>query len=291
MSTRVYGIQVGRTPLINIDNVWAKQESRNPSGSIKDRMVWYMVHKAEESGALKHGSKIIEVTSGNTGISLAMISALRGYDFTAVIPGSMSVERRRIMESMGATVVITPAEDDMKGALKKYRELVEEYPEAWLPKQFENPHNIEAHERGLGQEIISAKPDIGVFIAGMGTGGTLIGVAKALKKFNPDIHIIGIEPEESAVLAGNSAGLHDIQGIGEGFVPKILRENLHMVDQVISVSSESAKRTAKELAKRGFFVGISSGANVYAARKLGLENVVTVLPDGGEKYISTGLYW
>lgn len=281
---------VGKTPMIKIGKIYAKLETTNPTGSIKDRMTWYMVKKAEEQGKLKPGSRIIEVTSGNTGIAFAMISAIRGYKFTAVMPESMSIERIKMMKAFGAEIVLTPAKEDMAGAVKKYNELVKKYPDAWLPSQFENEDNIEAHRKGLGQEIIKEISRIDAFVAGIGTGGTLIGVAQALKKANPKVRIIGIEPAESAVLSGGKPGLHKIQGIGEGFVPKIVKDNINLIDEVIAIKGEDAIDMSKKLAREhGLLVGISSGANVLAAMKLArrFKTVVTVLPDRGERYLST----
>jgi cysteine synthase A len=275
--------------MVKIGELYAKLETTNPTGSIKDRMAWYMVKKAEERGELKPGSKIMEVTSGNTGISLAMISALRGYEFIAVMPESMSKERIKMMQAFGARIVLTPAELDMAGAIKKYEELVKKNPGAWLPKQFENPDNIAAHREGLGREIIKQMQSIDAFVAGIGTGGTLIGVAQALKEAGINAKIIGVEPAESAVLSGEKAGLHKIQGIGEGFVPKLVKENLELIDEIITVKSDDAIRMSKMLArKHGLLVGISSGANVLAAMRARKKyrRVVTVLPDRGERYMS-----
>lgn len=285
---------IGKTPLVKIGNIYAKLETYNPTGSIKDRMVGHMVRKAEERGELKKGSQIIEVTSGNTGIALAMVSAVRGYRFTAIMPSNMSPERVRMMKAFGAEVILTPAEDDIPGAMKKYRELAAKNPDAWLPNQFENPDNTEAHEIGLGREIVehfSGKVD--AFVAGTGTGGTLIGVGKALKKSNPNAKIFAVEPAESAVIKGEPAGIHKIQGIGEGFVPKIIQDNMGMIDGIIKVSSHDAISMTRKLAKEyGLLVGISSGANVFAAQELEKKytTVVTVLCDRGERYFSTEVW-
>jgi len=284
------GELIGKTPMIKIDGILAKLETTNPTGSVKDRMTWHMVKKAEERGELKQGMKIIEVTSGNTGIGFAMISAVKGYKFIAVMPESMSIERRRMMKAFGAEIVLTPASEDMDGAVKKYNELVKKNPDAWLPKQFENPDNPNAHEYGLGKEIVEqTQGKVDAFVAGIGTGGTLIGAARALKKANPNVKIIGVEPAESAVLSGGKQGLHKIQGIGEGFIPKLVQENLDLIDEVIVIKSEDAITMSQELAKKhGLLVGISSGANFLAAKKLKerFENVVTILPDRGERYLS-----
>ena len=282
---------IGNTPMIKIDGILAKLETMNPTGSVKDRMAWHMVNKAEERGELKKGIKIIEVTSGNTGIAFSMISAVKGYKFTAVMPESMSIERRRMMKAFGAEIILTPASEDMSGAVKKYNELVEKNPNAWLPKQFENLDNIYSHEYGLGKEIIEqTQGKVDAFVAGIGTGGTLIGVARALKKENPNVKIIGVEPAESAVLSGGKQGLHKIQGIGEGFIPKLVKENMDLIDEVIAINSEDAIRMSKEIAKKyGLLVGISSGANILAAMKLKnrFKNIVAILPDRGERYLSS----
>ena len=281
---------IGKTPLINVNGIRAKLETTNPTGSIKDRMAWYMIKKAEERGELRPGKRIIEVTSGNTGISFAMISAIRGYKFIAVMPESMSIERRKMMKVFGAEIVLTPAEEDMLGAIRTYEELVRKNPDAWLPRQFENPDNIEAHKLGLGMEILQqTQGKIDAFVAGIGTGGTLIGVAQALKEVRSDVKIIGVEPEESAVLSGGTPGIHGIQGIGEGFVPKIVQDNRDLIDEIITVKTDEAKDMMKTLAKKhGILVGISSGANLLAALKIKRKyrNVVTVFPDRGERYLS-----
>ena len=277
--------------MVGLKGIKVKLETTNPTGSIKDRMAWYMVKKAEERGELKPGMKIIEVTSGNTGIAFAMISAVKGYKFIAVMPESMSIERRRMMKAFGAKIILTPAEEDMTGAVKRYNELIEKNPDAWLPRQFENPDNPNAYEYGLGKEIVAqTQGKVDAFVAGIGTGGTLIGVARALKKVNPNVKIIGVEPAESAVLNGGKQGLHKIQGIGEGFIPKLVQENLDLIDEVFVIKSKDAISMSKELAKKhGLLVGISSGANFLAAKKLKerFENVVTIFPDRGERYLNT----
>ncbi len=289
---------IGNTPIIRLNekNVFAKLDSLNPSGSIKDIMALYMINEAEKKGLLKKGSKIIEATTGNTGISFAMLSALKGYEFVAVMPENMSQERIQMMEAFNAKIILTPAQKDMQGAIDKYNELVKENPDAWLPKQFENPDNIMAHKLITGKEIINQiGKDIDYFVAGVGTGGTLIGVAKALKEINPDVKIIAVEPSESAVLSGKKPGLHEIQGIGEGFIPPLLKDNMDIVDDIIAVPSKDAIATAKKLAKEeGVLVGISSGANAFAslqiAEKHPEKKIVTVFPDRGERYLSMGIY-
>ena len=278
--------------MLKLDGIYAKLETVNPSGSIKDRMAWYMVRKAEERGKLRQGMEIIEVTSGNTGIAFAMVSAVRGYKFTAIMPESMSIERVKMMKAFGANVVLTPAAEDMAGAVRRYKETVKGRKNVWLPRQFENPDNIEAHRRGIGMEIIQQMDGkVDAFVAGIGTGGTLLGVAKAFIDAGIDAKIVGVEPAESAVLSGGKSGLHRIQGIGEGFIPKLVKDNIELIDEIVVIRSEDAIKMSKLLARKyGLLVGISSGANVLAAqrikRKYGLKRVVTVLPDRGERYFS-----
>ena len=282
---------IGNTPLLNIDGIFAKLETYNPTGSVKDRAIWYMVKKAEERGQLKKGYKIIEVTSGKTGIALAMISAVRGYKFTAIMPDSMSIERIKMIKAYGAEIILTPGSEDVGGAVKKYEEIIKnESDYVWLPRQFENLDNIEAHELGLGKEIVDqVNGDVEAFVAGVGTGGTLIGVVLALKKNNPNVKIFAVEPEESAVMSGGVAGLHKIQGIGDGFIPKIIQDNFDSIDGVVKVNSREAIDAQKILIKKhGLLVGISSGANMFAANKIKqkFDKVVTILPDRGERYLS-----
>ena len=294
--------RIGKGPLVEICQlnhtgckILAKMENFNPSGSVKDVMALYMVNKAEETGLIERGSKIIEVTTGNTGIAFAMVSALRGYKFTAVMPENMSLERRKIMEAFGAQIVLTPAAEDMKGAIDRYKELAEANPDAWLPNQFGNPHNVEAHREITGRSILEQiNEKIDVFVAGVGTGGTLLGVAQALKKEMPDVKIVAVEPCESAVMNGERAGMHEIQGIGEGFIPDLVR--MDAIDLVIKVRSQDAKDFMKKLAhQEGLLVGISSGANVLAALEMSEEigpgkTVLTVLPDSGERYLSMNIF-
>ena len=281
------------TPLIEVNGIYAKLETYNPTGSVKDRMAFHVIKKAEQRGELNKGDEIIEITSGNTGIALAMASAIKGYKFTAIMPKSMSLARRKMMKVFGANIILTPAEEDMEGALKKYQQVIQEKiskkKKIWLPKQFENQDNINAHYFGLGKEIINqTEGKVDAFVAGAGTGGTFIGVAKALKEVNPKTKIYVVEPEESAVLSGNKQGLHKIQGIGEGFIPKILKDNLNLVDEIITIKSKDSIKASEHLAKkRGILVGISSGANYLAAQKLKkkYENVVTIFADRGERYL------
>ena len=294
--------RIGRGPIVELCHVnhtecriLAKMENFNPSGSIKDVMALYMVSKAEENGLISQGDKIIEVTTGNTGIAFAMISALKGYKFTAVMPENMSIERRKIMEALGAQIVLTPAAEDMKGAIERYEELAKANPDAWLPDQFGNFDNVEAHREITGRSILEqVKDKIDVFVAGVGTGGTLMGVAQALKKVNPDVKIAAVEPSESALMSGGKPGLHEIQGIGEGFIPDLVC--MDMIDEVITVKSQDAKDFMRRLAREeGLFVGISSGANVLAALKVSEttgpgKTIATVLPDSGERYLSMDIF-
>ncbi len=284
----------GNTPMVEIEGIYAKLEAYNPTGSIKDRMAIHIVSKALEKGTLKPGMEIIEVTSGNTGIALAAISAHLGYKFTAIMPEFVSRERVEMLRLFGANVVLTPAEEDMEGAVRRYEEMVEGREDVFLPKQFENPDNIEAHRMGTGREIVEQMDGrIDAFVAGTGTGGTLIGVALALRDAGLDSRIVAVEPAESAVISGRTKipGMHMIQGIGEGFVPPIIENNRHLIDEIVDVPSEEAIDMSKFIARRyGLLVGISSGANVLAAmevrKKYGMEKVVTVLPDRGERYLS-----
>lgn len=268
---------IGNTPLIKIGRIYAKLETTNPSGSIKDRMAKYMIERAEERGELKANSYIIEATSGNTGVSFAMISAIKKYKFIAVMPESISKGKRKLIKIFGAKIVLTPEKKGLEGAIRKTEELSRKYRKVWLPKQFENPDNIEAHRKGLGQEILKEVPRIDAFVAGFGTGGTLTGVAKALKSKFSKVKIIGIEAAES---------LHQIEGISDGIIPKNLDFNL--IDEVIEIKSKDAILMARQLIKKySLLIGISSGANVLAALKLSkkYKNVVTVLPDRAERYL------
>ncbi|HUW71616.1 MAG TPA: cysteine synthase family protein [Candidatus Humimicrobiaceae bacterium] len=268
---------IGNTPLIKIGRIYAKLETTNPSGSIKDRMAKYMIERAEERGELRANSYIIEATSGNTGVSFAMISAIKKYKFIAVMPESISKEKRKLIKIFGAKIVLTPEKKGLEGAIRKTEELSRKYRKVWLPKQFENPDNIEAHRKGLGQEILKEVPRIDAFVAGFGTGGTLTGVAKALKSKFSKVKIIGVEAAES---------LHQIEGISDGIIPKNLDFNL--IDEVIEIKSKDAILMARQLIKKySLLIGISSGANVLAALKLSkkYKNVVTVLPDRAERYL------
>lgn len=286
---------IGSTPLLRLNkinntraNIFAKLEFLNPSGSVKDRMALYMIGQAEKRKDLRRGYKIVEATSGNTGISFAMISAIKGYRFTAVMPENMTLERRQLMKAFGAEIILTPTKEGFEGAIKKAEKLSKN-PRVWMPRQFENMDNVVAL-RKLGMEILKQIKGIDAFVAGVGTGGTLMGVARVLKERNPEIKIIAVEPAESAVMSGRKPGLHKIQGIGPGFIPKIVDMNL--VDEVITIKSEDAIKMTKRLAKEeGLLVGVSSGANVLASLKIAKnlgknKNIVTVLPDRGERYLS-----
>ena len=289
---------IGNTPMVELKKVndtaatiLAKLEALNPSGSIKDVMAFYMTDIAERKGLLKPGSKIIEETSGNTGISFAMIAALKGYHFVAVMPEHMSKERRQLMQFFGAEIVLTPEAEGFPGALEKLKQLAEENKDAWLPRQFENQDNIDAHREITGKRILQAVgKDIDVFVAGVGTGGSLMGVAEALRQANPRVKIIAVEPAESAVMSRGEPHNHIIQGIGPGFIPKLV--DLDLIDEVIPVKENDAVAMTRRLIREeGLMVGISSGANILAAleiaRKSGQgKTIVTLLPDRAERYLS-----
>ncbi|HEY8091858.1 MAG TPA: cysteine synthase A [Polyangiaceae bacterium] len=288
---------VGRTPLVRLARVCpaggatvaAKVESKNPGGSVKDRPALAMVEAAERAGELVPGSTIIEATSGNTGISLAMIAAVRGYRCVLVMPDDMSLERRHILRAYGADLVLTPAERGMAGAVARAEELLAATPRGFMPRQFENPANPGAHERTTAREILDAAGhELVAFVAGVGTGGTITGVGRAIRRERPDVQVIAVEPAGSAVLSGGAPGLHGIQGLGAGFVPAVLDRTV--VDRVIPVGDVAAQRMAERLAREeGLLVGPSSGANVHAAvevaRTLKDGLVVTVLCDTGERYL------
>jgi cysteine synthase len=294
---------IGRTPVIKINrlfgsnkNIWIKLEKANPGGSIKDRIALGMIEDAEAKGLLNKNSVIIEPTSGNTGIGLALVAAVKGYKVILVMPESMSVERRKLMEVYGATFELTPREKGMKGAIEKAAELVKEIPNAWSPSQFENPANVEAHKKTTALEIIEDFPEgIDYIITGVGTGGHITGVAEIVKKKFPNVKIIAVEPELSPVLSGGNPGPHPLQGIGAGFVPENYHANL--IDEVIMVSKEETYEFAKNSAlQEGLFVGISTGASLAAVAKK-IESladdavILTFNYDTGERYLSVeGLY-
>lgn len=297
---------IGNTPLLQLTNynakrslkaiVIAKVESFNPLGCVKERIALAMIEDAEAKGILKPGSEIIEPTSGNTGIGLAMVSAIKGYKLTLTMPETMSLERRNLLKALGATIVLTPGTTGMKGAIERAFELQAGKKGSFIPQQFENPANSEIHRKTTGEEIWrDTDGKVDVFVAGVGTGGTVSGVGEALKAHNPKIKIVAVEPASSPVLSGGKSGPHKIQGIGAGFIPKIYNPNV--VDEIIQVNDDNAILTSRQLAKEeGLLVGISSGAAVYAATQLALlpeskgKMIVTLLPDTGERYLSTVLY-
>lgn len=297
---------VGNTPLLELTNynksknvqakIIAKLEYFNPAGSVKDRIALAMIEDAEAKGTLKPGATIIEPTSGNTGVGLAFVSSAKGYRLILTMPETMSMERRNLLKALGAELVLTPGPAGMKGAIAKAEELKNEIADSIILQQFENPANPAVHVRTTGEEIwrdTDGKVDI--FVAGVGTGGTVSGVGEALKKHNPKVEIVAVEPAESPVLSGGQPSPHKIQGIGAGFIPKIY--NAKVVDKVMQVAGDDAIRTGRELAKKeGLLVGISSGAAIYAATQLALlpenkgKTIVALLPDTGERYLSTLLY-
>ena len=297
---------VGNTPLMELSNynkskglkarLIVKLESFNPAGSVKDRVALAMIEDAETSGLLKPGATIIEPTSGNTGIGLAFVAAAKGYKLILTMPDTMSVERRNLLKALGAELVLTPGANGMKGAIARAEELKAATPGAVILQQFDNPANPAMHERTTGQEIWrDTEGVVDIFVAGVGTGGTVSGVGAALKKHNPGVKVVAVEPTDSPVLSGGAPGAHKIQGIGAGFVPK--NYNPAVVDEILQVTNDDAIRAGRELAKlEGLLVGISSGAAVSAATRLALlpENVgktiVVLLPDTGERYLSTLLY-
>ena len=297
---------IGHTPLVELGRVMkneglsarllAKLEMRNPAGSVKDRVAKAMLDDAEEKGLLKPGAVIIEPTSGNTGIGLCAIAALRGYRCIIVMPASMSRERQLLMKAYGAEVVLSPAEKGMAGAIAMAEELSRQYPDSFIPGQFVNPANPAAHEATTGPEIwADTDGSIDIFVAGAGTGGTVTGCGRFLKQQNPDIQIIAAEPADSPVLSGGKAGKHGIQGIGAGFVPEIL--DMSVIDEVVTVKDTDAFAAARMIARtEAILTGISSGAALHAAISLAKrpenagKTIVVLLPDSGERYLSTSLY-
>ena len=297
---------IGKTPLLELTHiekkyglkakVVAKLEYFNPAGSVKDRIAKAMIDDAEKSGKLKEGSVIIEPTSGNTGIGLASVAAARGYRIILTMPETMSVERRQLIKAYGAEIVLTEGSKGMKGAIAKAEELAAEIPGSFIPGQFVNPANPKAHRESTGPEIWEdTDGDVDVFVAGVGTGGTLTGVGEYLKSRKPDVKVVAVEPQSSAVLSTGVAGPHKIQGIGAGFVPEVL--NTKIYDEIIPVSNEDAFATGKEIGKsEGVLVGISSGAAAFAAITLAKrpenegKTIVVLLPDTGDRYLSTPLF-
>ena len=297
---------IGNTPLLQLSNysdnkhllanVIVKIEAFNPAGCVKERIALAMIEDAEKQGLLKPGAKIIEPTSGNTGIGLAMVAAIKGYKLILTMPETMSVERRTLLKALGAEIVLTSGVDGMKGAIAKAHQLAEESVQAFIPQQFDNPSNPEIHRTTTGEEIWrDTDGQVDIFVAGVGTGGTVSGVGQALKAHNPNVKIVAVEPSDSPVLSGGNPGAHKIQGIGAGFVPKNYYASV--IDEIIQVSNDNAILTARQLAQQeGLLVGISSGAAAYAATELALrpenkgKNIVALLPDTGERYLSTLLY-
>ena len=297
---------IGNTPLLELSHfnavknlqatVIAKLEYFNPAGSVKDRAAFAMIQSAEDKGILKPGSVIVEPTSGNMGVGLAFVAAVKKYKLILTMPDTMSVERRNLLKALGATLVLTPGVEGMKGAIAKANAIKEEIPNAVLLQQFENAANPDIHRRTTAEEVwrdTDGKVDI--FVAGVGTGGTVSGVGETLKKYNPNVQIVAVEPIDSPVLSGGKSGSHKIQGIGAGFVPK--NYNPAVVDEILQVSNDDAIRTGRELASQeGLLVGISSGAAVFAAAELAKrpenagKTIVALLPDTGERYLSTLLY-
>jgi len=295
---------VGRTPLVRINKlsdrlgavILAKLEFFNPLSSVKDRIGVAMIEDAEKKGVLKKDSVIVEPTSGNTGIALAFVAAAKGYRLILTMPDTMSVERRQLLKILGAEVVLTDGKKGMQGAIDKAEELAKSIKNSFIPQQFNNPANPQIHRKTTAQEIWKdTDGKVDVFIAGVGTGGTITGVGEVLKKRNPKVKIIGVEPVDSPVLSGGKPGLHKIQGIGAGFVPKVL--NTKIIDEIIQVANADAGDIAKKLARQeGIFVGISSGAAMWAALEVAKrkeykgKTVVVILPDTGERYLSTWLF-
>lgn len=294
---------IGRTPLVRLNSfsengaeVVAKVESFNPLGSAKDRVGFAMIEDAEKKGLLKKGATVIEPTSGNTGVGLAFTCAVKGYKLILTMPESMSAERRALLAALGAELVLTPASEGMSGAIRRADELAAETEGSFIPGQFVNPANPEIHERTTGPEIIAdTDGKVDIFVSAVGTGGTLTGVGRALKKHNTDIKIVAVEPYDSPVLSGGKAGPHKLQGIGAGFVPDIL--DTALIDEIITVKTEEAYEAARKSAsKEGVLVGISSGAALHAASLLAKrpenkgKRIVVLLPDTGERYLSTDLF-
>ena len=294
---------VGYTPLVRINKlgsgkaaILAKMESKNPCGSVKDRIALSMIRAAEKKGLIKKETVLIEPTSGNTGIGLAFICAAKGYRLILTMPESMSVERKKLLKMFGAEIVLTPAERGMPGAVEKAEQLVAEDPNAFMPQQFNNPANPQIHRETTAKEIwVDSDGKVDIFVAGVGTGGTITGCGELLKQENKDLKVIAVEPEDSPVLSGGKPGPHKIQGIGAGFVPQVLKKDL--IDEIIKVSNQDAMEMARQLAaKEGILAGISAGANVWAAVQVSHreqaegKTIVTIICDTGERYISTELY-
>lgn len=295
--------QIGNSPLVRLIGletaesaaIYAKVEAFNPGGSVKDRICLAMIEKAEQDGCLKPGTAVVEPTSGNTGIGLSMVCAVKGYRLILTMPETMTIERRRLLAAYGAELVLTPGAQGMRGAVQKAEELAHENGYL-LPQQFKNPANPEIHRKTTGPEIIAAMAGLSIdgFVAGVGTGGTITGAGEVLRAHNPAIHIAAVEPAESPVLSGGAPGPHKIQGIGAGFIPDVLNTSIY--NEVIQVGNEEAYAHTSRLAREeGLLVGISSGAALCAALKVAAKlgkgkNVVVILPDTGERYLSTGVF-
>lgn len=293
---------IGNTPLLRLNNLVAedsaevvlKLESFNPGGSIKDRIAINMIEEAEKSGKIKAGGVLVEPTSGNTGIGIAMVGAAKGYEVVLIMPESMSQERRQMLKAYGAELILTPASEGMKGAISKAEEIAAERG-GFIPSQFTNPANPDIHRKTTAKEIITeTQGDLDYFVAGVGTGGTITGTGEELKKRINNLSVVAVEPENSAVISGDKSGPHKIQGIGAGFIPEVL--NTEIIDRVEKIKNEEAFATARDLAvKEGIFAGISTGAAVAAALKLAEEvgkgkRIVVIAPDTGERYLSTGVF-
>lgn len=295
---------IGNTPLVRINRLnvfdsvtlFVKLESNNPGGSVKDRLALAMIEDAERQGRLTPDTVIIEPSSGNTGIGLALVCAVKGYRLIVTMPESMSLERRNLILAYGAEICLTPAEDGMKGAIKKANEVADSLPNSFIPMQFENQANVEMHRRTTALEIWNdTDGQVDIFVAGVGTGGTISGVGEVLKARKPEICIVAVEPKDSPVLSGGAPGKHKIQGIGAGFIPPILNRNV--IDEIITVENDAAFEMARQLTRlEGIFSGISSGAIVHAAMEIAQrpenkgKTIVAVICDTGERYLSTPLY-
>ena len=297
---------IGNTPLLELSKtekalnlkgkVLAKLEFANPGRSVKDRVALALINQAEREGLINKGTTIIEPTSGNTGVGLAIVAASRGYRIILTMPDAMTIERRKLLQALGARLELTPAYEGMPGAIRRAQQLAKEIGNAFIPQQFANKANPEAHRQTTAQEILrDTEGKVDIFISGVGTGGTITGVGEVLRQHNPDAQIIAVEPHDSAVLSGHKPGPHKLQGIGAGFVPPVLNTNIY--DEIFRVKNDDAFETARVLAEQeGLLVGISSGAAAYAAIEVAKrlenkdKNIVVLLPDTGERYLSTGLY-